>query len=93
MNSVLAGIQGIRCLVYLDDIVIYADTLENHSKKLREVFSRLSEYNLKLQPSKCEFLRREAMYLGHLISENGVKPDPVKVEAVKTSLFLNHQRK
>lgn len=60
MNSVLAGIQGIRCFVYLDDIVIYADTVENHSKKLREIFKRLSEHNLKLQPDKCEFMRKES---------------------------------
>lgn len=83
MNSVLAGIQGIRCLVYLDDIVIYADSLQTHSKKLREVFQRLSEHNSKVQPDKCEFLRREVIYLGHVITEDGVKPDPSKIEAVK----------
>lgn len=82
MNSVLSGIQNIRCFVYLDDIVIFADTLENHNRRLKEVFKRLSDFNLKIQPDKCEFLRREVMYLGHLITETGVKPNPDKVKAV-----------
>lgn len=82
MNNVLAGIQNIRCFVYLDDIVIFADTLENHNKRLIEIFQRLSDFNLKIQPDKCEFLRREVMYLGHLITENGVKPDSNKIKTV-----------
>lgn len=48
MNTVLAGIQNIKCFVYLDDIVVFADNLENHNKRLIEVFQRLSEYNLKM---------------------------------------------
>lgn len=82
MNSVLAGLQNIKCFVYLDDIVVHADTLENHNKRLIEVFQRLSSFNLKIQPDKCEFLRKEVMYLGHLITNKGVKPDPNKVKAV-----------
>lgn len=57
MKYILAGIQGIKCFVYLDDIVIYADNLENYDKKLREIFPILRLHNLKLQPDKCEFLR------------------------------------
>lgn len=82
MNVVLAGIQGLRCLVYLDDIIIFADSLETHGKRLREILERLANHNLKIQPDKCEFLRREVMYLGHKISESGVRPDPEKVKAV-----------
>lgn len=83
MNSVLTGLQGNRCFVYLDDVVIHADNLENHNRKLKEVFERFSNCNLKLQPDKCEFLKREVMYLGHLITENGVKPDPNKISAIE----------
>lgn len=82
MNSALAGIQNFRCFVYLDDIVIHAGDLASHNTRLKEVFDRLSKYNLKLQPEKCEFLRKEVMYLGHLITENGVKPDPTKIQAI-----------
>src|SRR5215469_1158766 len=83
MNSVLTGLQGIKCLVYLDDIVIYGTSLQDHNKKLIEVLTRLRRHNLKLQPDKCEFLRKEVIYLGHIISENGILPDPTKLEAVK----------
>ncbi|GJQ86387.1 hypothetical protein Trydic_g8477, partial [Trypoxylus dichotomus] len=83
MNTVPAGIQNSRCFVYLDDIVVYGADLQTHNSRLKEVFDRLAMYNFKIQPDKCEFLRKEVMYLGHLITENGVKPDPSKVEAVQ----------
>jgi hypothetical protein len=83
MNSVLSGLTGSRCFVFLDDIVIYAKSLVEHDAKLREVFARLRKYNLKLQPDKCEFLRKEVNYLGHVISEEGCRPDPAKVTVVE----------
>ena len=52
MNIISAGIQGLRCLVYLDDIVIYGPSLEKHNKRLVEVMQRLRKYNLKLQPDR-----------------------------------------
>ena len=82
MNSVLSGLIGTCCFVYLDDIVINAKSLADHNIKLREVMDRLRTYRLKLQPKKCEFLRKEVNYLGHQITEVGVKPDPQKVAAV-----------
>uniref|UniRef100_A0A2H8THY5 RNA-directed DNA polymerase n=1 Tax=Melanaphis sacchari TaxID=742174 RepID=A0A2H8THY5_9HEMI len=82
MNSALAGLIGIKCLVYLDDIIVYGKNLYDHNEKLIEVFERLQTNNLKLQPDKCEFLKRECVYLGHVISENGIKPDEKKVKSV-----------
>jgi hypothetical protein len=55
MNIVLSGLTGARCFVFLDDIVIYAISLVDHDRKLRDVFRRLRKYNLKLQPDKFEF--------------------------------------
>ncbi|XP_063911941.1 uncharacterized protein LOC135128792 [Zophobas morio] len=83
MDRVLIGLQGIKCFVYLDDIVIYAENLKEHEIKLKEVFNRLKEHNLKLQPDKCEFLKREVCYLGHLVTDKGIRPDPEKVKSVK----------
>lgn len=83
MNSVLSGLQGIKCLVYLDDIVIYGSSLRDHNEKLTDVFKRLRQHSLKLQPAKCKFLRKEITYLGHVISEQGIKPDPTKISTVK----------
>jgi len=82
MNSVLTGLNGIKAFVYLDDIIIYALDLEDHSRKLKEVFDRLREANLKLQPSKCSFMRKEVNYLGHVITDKGVRPNPQKIDCV-----------
>jgi len=69
--------------VYLDDTVLYASSLREHEIKFEKLAARLRNANLKLQPDKCEFLRKEVTYLGHIIGEDGVKPDPKKVEAVR----------
>jgi len=82
MNNVMTGIVGIKCLVYLDDIIVYGKNLLDHNSKLRDVFERLRNHNLKIQPDKCEFLKRDCLYLGHIISENGIQPDPAKVKSV-----------
>ena len=83
MNTVLSGLQGERCFVYLDDIVIYSYDLKSHIENLSAVFKKLINHNLKLQPDKCEFLRKEVGYLGHVITEDGVKPNPEKIKAVQ----------
>jgi hypothetical protein len=76
MNSAMSGLTGTRCFVYLDDIVIYAKSLSDHNVKLREVLERLRTHRLKLQPDKCEFLRKEFNYLGHQITEFWGKAGP-----------------
>lgn len=83
MDQVLSGLQGNELFVYLDDIVLYSSSLQEHETKFERLAARLRAANLKLQPDKCEFLRREVMYLGHIIGKDGVRPDPKKVEAVQ----------
>jgi len=63
--------------------LIYAVDLTEHESRLEEVFQRLRKFNVQLQPSKCQFLRSEVVYLGHLITDTGVKPDPVKISCVR----------
>lgn len=92
INTVLAGFKGNRCFIYLDDVVVHGDTLETHNFRLKEVFQRLFSYNLKLQPDKCEFLRKEVMYLSYLISEYGVKPDPNKMKTITTYPIPKNER-
>lgn len=82
MNTVLSGLQGLHCFVYLDDCILYSHDLQGHMHKLRLVFDRFRNFNLRLQPDKCEFLRREVTYLGHVITDKGVSPNPDKVKAV-----------
>jgi hypothetical protein len=69
INTVLSGLTGTRYFVFLDDIVIYANSLSEHDAKLREMFGRIRKYNLRLQPDKCEFLHKEVIYLDHVITE------------------------
>jgi len=83
MNVVLSGLTGSHCFVFLDDIVVYAKSLADHDAKIRQVFDRLRENNLKLKPEKCEFLKKEVSYLGHFISENGVLPDKTKTKVIE----------
>ena len=64
------------CLIHLDDIIIFSDTFEAHLDRLVAVFQRLYTYNLKLKASKCEFFKKEVTYLGHVVSEEGIKTDP-----------------
>lgn len=56
--------------------------LQDHNKRLVEVLNRLRRHNLKLQPDKCEFLRKEVVYLGHIITEEGIRLDATKLRAV-----------
>jgi hypothetical protein len=70
------------CLVYVDDILILGETLEEHNSKLRNVFQTLREFNITIELDKCEFLKEELSYLGHIVTTNGVKPDEKKIAAV-----------
>lgn len=83
METVLKGLSFEACLVYLDDIFIVGKTFEDHLHNLRKVFKKLREANLKLSPSKCNLFRHEVRYLGHIISREGIKTDPEKINAVQ----------
>ena len=63
--------------------VLYPNSLEEHEEKFNKLMEKVSAANLKLHPDKCEFLRPEVAYLGHMIDKEGVRPDPKKIEAVK----------
>lgn len=84
MDQTLQGLLGNDCFVYLDDIVVYSNTIDEHMTKLNKIFERLSNAKLKLQPQKCHFFKREIIYLGHKCSENGCEPDPEKTNAIQT---------
>lgn len=83
MDLVLSGLQGVELFVYLDDIVVYSSSLQQHGHQVRRLLRRLKEHGLTLQTDKCEFLRKEVTYLGHILSESGVKPNPHNLEAVR----------
>ena len=83
MNAILdPAIKGKYALVYLDDVIVYSDTIENHRKHLEHVFELLRKEGLKIKPSKCEFARQEIVYLGHIITRKGISPNPAKIKDV-----------
>lgn len=83
MNQILSKEIGKSCFVYLDDIVVYGRTLEEHNIRLNNIFKTLGAYDLRLQTEKCKLLKTEVVYLGHLITSKGILPDPSKTECVK----------
>ena len=83
MNHVLRGIRNKYAMAYIDDILVYSRTYEDHIKHLTEVFRRLEKAKLKLKLSKCEFFKSRVNYLGHVISDKGIEPNPEKVVKVR----------
>ncbi|XP_061436491.1 LOW QUALITY PROTEIN: uncharacterized protein LOC133361583 [Lethenteron reissneri] len=82
MELVMRGLQWEQCLIYLDDVIVFSRFLSEHWSRLREVFKRLRAAHLKLKPRKCYIAQREVGYLGHHVSEAGVRTDPEKVRSV-----------
>ena len=83
MERCIGDLNLKECLIYLDDIIIFSKTFDEHIKRLDACFERLKQHGLKLKGSKCEFFQREVQYLGHIVSESGVKTDPDKIRALK----------
>jgi hypothetical protein len=83
MNTVLSGLNWVQCMVYLDDILVFSPTFEQHLATLESIFERLIGANLKIKLSKCDWARTELNYLGHVINTKGKMPDPKKVSAIK----------
>ncbi len=83
MASVLQGLSDFS-IAYLDDILIFSETLDDHLRHLDSIFGRLREHDLRLKLKKCSFLQTETSYLGFIIDENGIMPDPKKVEAIRS---------
>ncbi|KAG1083060.1 hypothetical protein G6F61_012672 [Rhizopus arrhizus] len=82
MDSVLGGFKWQTCLVYLDDIICFSATFEQHLQDLREILSRLREASLKIKLSKCCFASNKISFLGYILSPDGLHTDPEKVRAV-----------
>lgn len=81
MTKVLDGSKG--TMVYLDDIMVFTDNVKDHYRILDEVFGRIREAGLRVNPEKCHLLRQEVKFLGHIVDKNGIKPDASKIEAIR----------
>ena len=83
MNEIFRDIMDLYVVIYLDDILIFSKTREEHEKHIKEVLKRLQDHRLFVKPEKCSFYTKEVEYLGFIIKTDGVQMDPAKVAAVQ----------
>ena len=83
MEDILGDYHLQICLIYLDDIIIFSRTYEEHVDRLRKVFHRIHDTGLKRAPKKCKLFKEKVVYVGHTISCNGIEPDPAKTETIR----------
>ena len=82
MQNCLGELNLTYCLIYLDDMIVFSETSEEHLWRMRVVFNRLCEHGLKLEPSKCEVFKSEINYLAHHMSQKGVLPSKKNLESI-----------
>lgn len=83
MEHCLEGLKDDICIPYLDDIIIFSKTFDEHIEHVRLVIQRLRANGIKLKPEKCNFFQREVNYLGQIVSAEGYRLNPEKTEAVR----------
>lgn len=86
MERILRGINWRLCLVYIDDIIVGGKTVLESVERMELVFERPRVANLKLKPAKCNMFRTSVTFLGHVVSAEGIRPDPEKTKALLTRL-------
>ena len=67
MELAMRGLQWTSCLIYLDDVIIYGRTFQEHTERLQQVLDRIRSANLKLKPEKCELFKEQVRFLGHIV--------------------------
>ena len=82
MERVLTGLHWSTCLVYIDDIILFSRTVQEHFQNLTEVFQRLKQAGLKLKPRKCHLFQNKVKYLGYVVSNKGLEADTEKIQCV-----------
>ena len=83
MESCLGEMHLKWCIIYLDDIIVFSKTPEEHIERLRGVFEKLSAARLRLKPSKYEFFKSKITYLGHIVSKDGIETEKKKITAIQ----------
>ena len=76
MEQCFEGLHLDICYIYLDDLIIFSKTFEDHIDRLEKIFQRLRDVNLKLSPKKCEFFKPKVKYVGNIVSEEGNRARP-----------------
>ena len=81
MSSIVDGLQGVLCLI--DDILIFGRDKAEHDERLWAALNKIQNAGVTLNADKCKFWCNQVTFLGHVISKNGVAPDPAKTAAIK----------
>jgi hypothetical protein len=76
-------LTGAECWIFIDDVLIFSDTVEEHARRLRRVLERFQKANLQLEPSKCVSAKDTVTYLGHTLSDSGMESSSEKAKAVQ----------
>jgi cleavage and polyadenylation specificity factor subunit 1 len=84
-DAMLVGVRDVEVLVYLDDLLIFSETTEDHVRRVRLVFDRVREADFKLNVAKCIFAVPEVVYLGHVVNRNGAAPIQAKLQPLRIS--------
>lgn len=82
MEECLGDLNMKICVIYLDDVIIFANSYEEHLERLYLIFNRLRECNLKLNAKKCKLFQKQVKYVGFIVSADGISTDPDKVQKV-----------
>ncbi len=82
MELALQGLQWVTCLVYIDDIIVFGKSFEEHIHRVDEVLGRIKKAGLKLRPDKCHMMQTEVVFLGHVVSSAGIRPDPNNIAKI-----------
>lgn len=83
MQECLVDLHMTICCIFSDDIIFFSNTYEEHLERLKLLLDRVRAANLKFSPGKCSFFMPEVKYNGHIVSQNGIKTDPEKIEKVQ----------
>ena len=79
MELALSGLQWTACLIYINDVIVYGKTFDEHLQRLSMVLQQFLQAGLKLKPSKCHFFETQVTFLAHVLTPDGVLPDPDNV--------------
>ena len=83
MNEILAGPEGVLC--HMDDVLIFGQDQQEHDSRLQAALQKIQEAGTMLNPEKCEFSKQSLTFLGHIVSQNGISPDPSNLSAMGTT--------
>ena len=88
IQNCLGELNLTYCLIYLDDVIVYSKTPEEHLQRMRVMFDHLWEHGLKLKPTKCDLFRTQLIYLAHHVSKDWVKPSKKNVASILHARLL-----